>query len=178
MGRSRYKFYEEHYPYFITSTILEELPLLSKPRIAQILLEQFVFMQNEKHVTLYGYVIMPQHFHAIVQGEDLANSLRLTKSYSARRILEYLKQNKHTRWLNKLKRNKRNHKVGRTFQVWEEGVHPKQLTSVEMVNQKMGYLHANPVKNGFVEEPADWRYSSARDYFGMNGLIPLTLFDG
>lgn len=48
MGRSRYKFYEEHYPYFITSTILEELPLLSNPQIAQIVLDQFVFMQQEK----------------------------------------------------------------------------------------------------------------------------------
>ena len=115
MGRSRYKFHEEYYPYFITSTILEELPLLSKPQLAQILLDQLIFMQNEKGIKLYAYVIMPNHFHAIVQGTDLANSLRLTKSYSARKILQYLKQNGHTHWLNKLKWNKRIHKVGRTY---------------------------------------------------------------
>jgi len=178
MGRSRYKFHEEHYPYFVTSTILEELPLLSNLYIAQILLDQFVFMQNEKNITLYAYVIMPNHFHAVVQGNDLANGLRLTKSYAARRSLEHLKVNEHTRWLNKLKWNKRRHKAGRTFQFWEEGLHPKQLTSVDMVNQKIEYIHQNPVKSGFVGNPTDWRYSSARDYLRMEGLIPITLFGG
>lgn len=177
MGRSRYKFHEEYYPYIITSSILEELPLFTKPQIAQILLDQFVYMQREKGVTLYAYVIMSNHFHAIVKGNDLANSLRLTKSYTARRVLEYLKQNGHHRWLNKLKWNKRRHKIGRTYQVWQEGLHPKQLNSVEMVNQKMDYIHANPVCSGFVDEPSDWRYSSARNYEGKTGLIPITLFE-
>jgi hypothetical protein len=62
MGRSRYKFYEEHYPYFITSTLLEELPLFSKPQITQILLDQLVFLQQQRGVTLYAYVIMENHF--------------------------------------------------------------------------------------------------------------------
>lgn len=78
----------------------------------------------------------------------------------------------------KLKQFKKTHKVGRTYQFWEEGIHPKQLTTVDMVNQKMAYLHNNPVKSGFVSDPADWRYSSASDYLGGKGLIPVTLFGG
>jgi REP element-mobilizing transposase RayT len=178
MGRSRYKFHEEHYPYFVTSTILEGLPMFCKPQIAQILLDQLVFMQNEKAIKLYAYVIMPNHFHAVVQGKNLAEALRLTKSYSARRTLEYLKMNGHTRWLKKLKQFKKTHKVGRTYQFWEEGLHPKQLTTVDMVNQKITYIHDNPLKSGFVEHAVDWRYSSALDYFGEEGLIPITLFSG
>lgn len=99
MGRTRYKFYEEYHPYFITSAILEELPLFCDSQIAQILLDQLAFMQNEKAVTLYAYVIMPNHFHAIVEGKDLSNAVRLTKSYAARRTIEYLKMEKRTRWL-------------------------------------------------------------------------------
>ena len=45
-----------------------------------------------------------------------------------------------------------------------------------MVSQKMDYIHANPVRSGFVNEPVDWRYSSAKDYLGVDGLIPITLF--
>ncbi len=178
MGRSRYKFHEKHFPYFITSTILEELPLLSKPKIAQILLDQLVFMQKEKDVTLYAYVIMPNHFHAIVQGDNLANSLRLTKSYTVRKTIEYLKQNEHTRWLKKLKWNKKKYKARRNYQLWQEGLHPVQLTSNNMVNQKMEYLHTNPVRSGFVDEAADCRYSSARNYLRLEGLIPVRLFGG
>lgn len=153
MGRSRYKFHEEHFPYFVTSSVLEELPLFTKHQVAQIILDQLVFLQRECGVTLYAFVIMVNHFHAVVEGEDLSKKLQLAKSYTARQILEMLESNGHTRWLEKLKWNKRSYKVGRTFQVWQEGLHPKQLSTVEMVNQKIEYIHANPVKSGFVDKP-------------------------
>ena len=176
MGRSRYKIYETHFPYFITSTLLEELPLFSKPYIAQVLLEQLVVLQEQKGVSLYAYVIMENHFHAVVQGQELSKKLRLMKSYSARQILHVLKQNGHTRWLRKLKTFKRSYKVHRTYQVWEEGMHPQQLTTFGMVCQKIEYIHYNPVKAGFVEAAKDWQYSSAKDYMGEAGLIPVTIF--
>jgi REP element-mobilizing transposase RayT len=178
MGRSRNKFHEEHYPYFITSSVLKELTLFTKPQLAQILLNQFKYLQQEREVILYAYVIMGNHFHAVVQGQDLAKKLRLAKSYTARQILEVLKTNGHTRWLETFKWNKRSYKVGRTYQVWQEGLHPKQLFSPELVTQKIKYIHSNPVKSGFVDEPADWRYSSTRNYLGMEGIIPVTLFRG
>jgi REP element-mobilizing transposase RayT len=178
MGRSRYKFYEEHYPYLITSTLLEELPLFSKPQITQILLDQLVFLQQQRAVTLYAYVIMENHFHAVVQGQELSKKLRLAKSFTARQMLEVLLRNGHSLWLQKLKWNKRSHKMYRTYQVWEEGLHPKQLTSMDMVCQKIEYIHFNPVNAGFVDAPEDWRYSSARNYMKLEALIPVTLVNG
>jgi hypothetical protein len=47
-----------------------------------------------------------------------------------------------------------------------------------MVSQKIEYIHANPVNAGFVDTPTDWRYSSAKNYEGIGGLIPVTLFSG
>ena len=178
MGRSPYKFHKEQYPYFITSILLEELPIFGKPQIAQIIPDQFVFLQQQRAVIVYAFVIMGNHFHAVVQGQDLSKKLRLAKSFTARQILEILTRDGHARWLKKLKWNKKTHKVGRTFQVWQEGLHPKQLSSIDMVRQKMGYIHVNPVRAGFVDEPQDWRYSSARNYLGLEGLIPVTIFEG
>ena len=40
-----------------------------------------------------------------------------------------------------------------------------------MLIQKLEYIHQNPVKRGYVDESADWRYSSARNYNGKVGLI-------
>jgi hypothetical protein len=40
-----------------------------------------------------------------------------------------------------------------------------------MMRQKIDYIHYNPVKRGFVDEPEHWRYSSARNYAGLPGLI-------
>ncbi|MEX2477844.1 MAG: transposase [Gracilimonas sp.] len=157
---------------------MEELPLFTKKQVAQVMLDQLVFLQRERGVTLYAFVIMANHFHAVVKGQDLGKKLRLAKSFTARQVLEILESEGHTRWLEKLKWNKRSYKVGRTFQVWQEGLHPKQLSTVEMVSQKIEYIHANPVKSGFVDKPSDWRYSSARNYEEMEGIIPVTLFGG
>ena len=52
------------------------------------------------------------------------------------------------------------------------------LTSPEMMIQKIEYIHQNPAKRGYVDEPEHWRYSSARNYLDMVGLIPVTLYEG
>ncbi|WP_020401871.1 REP-associated tyrosine transposase [Gracilimonas tropica] len=178
MGRSRYKIYEEHYPYFITSTIIDGLPLLSKPELAQIVLESLTYLQTERKVIVYGYVIMGNHFHAIVQGIDLAKKLRLTKSYMARSMVDLLTENGNSKLLSQIAFRKLRHKLRSDYQVWEEGFHPKQLFNDEMVNQKLDYIHFNPVSAGFVGRAEHWRYSSARNYLGQEGVIPITIYSG
>lgn len=178
MGRSRFIIYEEHYPYFITNTTKDGLPLLSRPKLAEIILESLTFLQKVRKVDVYGYVIMENHFHAIVKGEDLAKKLRLTKSFMARNIVDAMKEDGNSRLLNQIAFRKLRHKSRSDYQVWEEGFHPKQLFNDEMVNQKLEYMHFNPVKAGFVDRPEHWRYSSARIYLGDEGLIPVTIYSG
>ena len=38
---------------------------------------------------------------------------------------------------------------------------------------KLDYIHLNPIKRGYVDDPIHWRYSSVRDYAGMDGMIPV-----
>ena len=44
-----------------------------------------------------------------------------------------------------------------------------------MLRQKIEYIHQNPVRRGYVDEPTHWRYSSARNYVGEPGLAPVTI---
>jgi REP element-mobilizing transposase RayT len=48
--------------------------------------------------------------------------------------------------------------------VWQAGYHPAAIVSRAFFDQKLEYIHYNPVKKGFVEKPEDWKYSSARSY--------------
>jgi hypothetical protein len=66
---------------------------------------------------------------------------------------------------------KKNHKHDREHQVWEEGSHPQLLQNHAMLLQKLEYIHFNPVKRGYVDKPEHWRYSSARNYANLEGLI-------
>lgn len=45
-----------------------------------------------------------------------------------------------------------------------------------MFIDRVNYIHHNPVKRGYVDEAKYWRYSSARDYEGINGLIEIERF--
>ena len=48
---------------------------------------------------------------------------------------------------------------------------PKQITTDGMMEQKLDYMHNNPIARGSVERPEHWRYSSARNCAGLPGLV-------
>jgi putative transposase len=73
--------------------------------------------------------------------------------------------------LRQLRAHKLRYKTKSDYQVWQEGSKPKQIGSDEMMLQKLEYVHNNPVKRGYVDDPVHWRYSSARNYAGLPGLI-------
>ena len=93
------------------------------------------------------------------------------KSYTARRIIDYLEVVNARGLLDLLELFKRAHKTRSKYQLWEEGSHPQRIESDHVMRQKLEYIHHNPVKRGFVDLPEHWRWSSARDYAGDEGLI-------
>lgn len=178
MGRSRFKFYEEHYPYFITATIIEGVPLFSDPEIAKIILESLEFLQKEKRLKLYGYVIMDNHLHMVIESKEVSNILKSFKSYTAKVIIESLENRGRKMYLKKLRFHKKLHKTQSEYQVWQEGSHPKQIESPSKMIACLEYIHNNPVNAGFVEDNRHWRYSSAKNYMNEDGVIPVALFEG
>jgi len=73
--------------------------------------------------------------------------------------------------LKRLAQAKNKFKHDRDYQFWQEGSHPEQILNRDMMIQKIKYIHYNLVQRGYVDEPEDWRYSSARNYAGKPGLI-------
>ena len=71
---------------------------------------------------------------------------------------------------------KKAHKTDRTYQIWQEGYQPKLMQTDVMMKSKIKYIHHNPVKRGYVDEAKHWRYSSARNYEGIDGLIEVERF--
>lgn len=120
---------------------------------------------------VYAYVIMEHHLHCIASAEELSKTMKEFKSYMARRIIDYLKDRNSIYLLEKLKTAKLSHKTESKYQLWQEGSHPEEIYNEKMLLQKIDYNHNNPVRRGYVDEPKHWRYSSARNYEGMEGLI-------
>jgi REP element-mobilizing transposase RayT len=170
MTRTRYRFYENEYPYFMTCTIVGWLPVFTRPEAVQILFDSWGFLRTEKDFRLYGYVVLENHLHLIASAPRLSGAMQSFKMYTARQIIDLLKTHRATVLLRQLRTLKHRHKTQSEYQVWEEGSKPKQIGDDEMMLQKLEYIHSNPVKRGYVDDPAHWRYSSARNYAGLPGL--------
>ena len=62
----------------------------------------------------------------------------------------------------------------KNFQLWQNGNHAKETFSPEFTEQKIRYIHQNPVKEGIVVRAEDYLYSSARDYMGMKSPVNIS----
>lgn len=176
MGRSRYQAIDT-YPHFITCTVVNWLTLFSQPEITAVVLSSLKFLQSQKRLTLHAYVIMENHLHLIATADNLSREMQSFKSFTAKQIIRSLEQNHQTFWLNQLRLHKRPDKVQSTYQVWQEGFHPQMIQRAEVLNQKLEYIHNNPVRRGYVDEPWHWRYSSARNYAGQVGILEVEILE-
>ena len=91
MTRTRYKIYETEYPYFITSTVNSWLPIFTRQEAADIVFDSWRYLQSERELKLFAYVILENHLHIIVSAPELPSVMQSFKSYTARRILDLLK---------------------------------------------------------------------------------------
>lgn len=123
---------------------------------------------------LFAYVIMNNHMHLIVSSENLSKTMQSIKSFTSKQLIESFEKRNMTWILNELRINKAAYKNESTYQVWQEGYHPQEITSHEMMLQKIEYIHYNPVRRGLVRKPEEWIYSSALNFMSDNkGLIEL-----
>lgn len=62
-----------------------------------------------------------------------------------------------------------------TMQLWTHENHAVKLSTNEMIDSRLEYIHENPVCAGWVKKSEDYMYSSARNYSGLPGIIEVDL---
>ncbi len=170
MGRSRYKIIYSNEPHFLTFSVLHWIPVFTRPQTAAILLNSLQYLIDDG-LKVYAYVILENHMHMVAESQRLDKDISSFKSYTARKVIDFLRSANVKLILDQLAFYKKAHKDDRPFQFWQEGSHPQLISSENILRQKVDYIHQNPVKRGYVEFPEYWRYSSAVNYLGEKGLI-------
>jgi len=112
---------------------------------------------------------MPSHVHFIARSEEgsLTTILRSLKSFTAKELMKAISENiqesRKELFLHQFgyygKKNK-----NAEMQFWKHDNHPFYLYSNAMIDQKINYVHQNPVEAGFVNEAHEWRLSSANPF--------------
>jgi len=176
MGRSRYKIYEPTHPHFITCTILHWIPIFTRTQTTDIIFNSLKYLQQTDNLKIYAYVILENHLHLIASSDDINKSMTNFKKFTAKEIINLLKKGNVKTILEQLAFYKKAHKKETTYQLWQEGIQPKLIQSDKMMIERINYIHNNPVKRGYIENAKCWRYSSARDYEDIEGLIKISRF--
>jgi drug/metabolite transporter superfamily protein YnfA len=86
--RSRYQFNEPHSAHFITSTMIQWLPVLTTAACCDIVVQALLYGRAQRGLLIHAWVIMDNHFHAIVSGPDLAGTIGNLKKFTAKCLLE------------------------------------------------------------------------------------------
>jgi len=150
---------------------------LQIPTLAHMVEEELLYFHDERY-SLHAWVVMPNHFHALVQPINnwtLAKIVATWKKYTARRIKEYLRDADQvicvpggwhgieTRGI--IRRTDREDCIRRNWQrsvpVWHHEFWDRYIRDEEHYWDTVEYIHNNPVKARLVKYPEEWKWSSA-----------------
>lgn len=174
---SKYKFHNPDGVYFISFAVKDWVDVFTRNEYKDILVESLSYCQKHKGLKIFAWCIMPNHVHLIIRSKDgflLQNILRDFKRHMSKKIVEAIKENpqeSRKKWL----LEKFVTKDGISF--WATGNHPIELWSNKVIDQKLNYLHENPVEERLVFQAEHYVYSSAIDYAGEKGLLDIILIN-
>jgi REP element-mobilizing transposase RayT len=153
--------------YFLTATILGWRQILSEPAYAHSVLDSLHWHRPQGRWSLYAYVLMPNHLHALVKPEGdrtIYNLLQSFGSFTAHAILARLKSESRHDLLTFFAR-RQDKDAHKEHQIWQP-IQAKNVYSVAFLREKLDYIHNNPVAKQWrlVGDRANYAYSSVCFY--------------
>jgi len=179
----KYKIYNSSRPYFVSFAVVNWIDLFTRKKYNDVVTNSLSYCITNKDLILNAWCIMTNHVHLIIRSErnNLSHIIRDLKKFTSYKLHDMVQkhpQESRRQWLiwmfekagNKNPNNK-------NVQVWQQDNHPVELDTNEKVEQRLHYLHMNPVRAGYVIKPEDWLHSSARQYAGLEERFELELIE-
>lgn len=160
----KYKFHNPEGVYFISFAVQGWVDVFTRNEYKNILVENLDFCQINKGLEIFAWCIMSSHVHLLIRAEGdavLSDILRDYKKFTSKAVLNTItginRESRKECMLEQFKRRADNK--------------PIELWSNAIIDQKIEYIHQNPVEEGLVFRAEDYVYSSAIDYAGEKGMI-------
>jgi len=173
-----YKFHNPEGLYFVSFAVVYWLKVFIHNKYKDILVDSLKFCQREKGMEIVAWCIMPNHVHLIFSDNKnnkpellLGDFKRFTSNSVVKAIMNNPFESKKEVYLALFKRAALNSSNVKLYQFWQHDNHPIELWSKKVIDEKINYIHYNPVNGGLVYKPEQYLYSSAANYYGKKGLI-------
>jgi putative transposase len=160
-----------YYPQFFTATIKEWKALLKPDKYKVIIIQELQSLVHDDKLILYAYCIMNNHIHLIWQFKDENQSEEIRKSFLESTAKAFKKDLTvcHPQVLVLFSSTQKD----RSYHFWKRRPLSIDLFTEDVFNQKLNYIHENPIRAGICGLPEDYKYSSAGFY--LNGMDPFNM---
>ena len=146
---------------FVTTTVFKWKPILTKEKVAGIVIKELQNTQVLYEMNFISYVIMPSHIHLLLGFHDISKLSKFVQTFKSITSRQTMRLS-----LKELQEN--------DYKLWKPRFDDLIVNSEKQLKIKMEYIHNNPVKAGFVEHAEDWTYSSAVDWLtARRGLLSI-----
>lgn len=165
----KHKVIDSTVPTFITITVVDWFDVFTRPIYCSILDESLNYCIKEKGLSVHAYVYMTNHIHLIVTvpEDELQNVVRDFKKFTSKKIIAAIKEQPESRreWLlRKFSYAAEVRGRAKNYKLWQDGFHPVILDTLEKIEQRINYIHYNPITAQIVFHPRDYVNSSYRNY--------------
>ncbi len=167
----KYKFHNPEGVYFVSFAVQNWVDALTRNDYKNIIVDSLQYCKDNKGLNIYAWVIMSNHVHLVISSEgqfSLSEIMRDFKRHTSKSIIESIHSNpveSRKEWLLE------QFKTSGGWRFWRADNKPIELWSNHVIDQKINYIHMNPVEEGLVFRPEDYMYSSAIDYSGEKGML-------
>jgi len=153
--------------YFVTLTVTNWIDVFTRRLYSDFIIENLAWCQQHKKLNIYAYVIMTNHIHLVANVTDgsLGDVLGHFKTYTSKELFKMIANNTQESrrdWIIKaFEMAGRYNPLNTNHQFWQNGNYPVLLYTPAVIDQKIDYIHNNPVRAGFVGSAHEFWYSSA-----------------
>ena len=173
----KYKFGEKSGAYFISFATVNWIDVFTRDAYFWCIIESLDYCRKHKGMEIYGYCIMPSHIHLIFRSalNDPSGLIRDFKGFTSKKMLKAIEENPQESrkewmlWMFERAGKKNSNVTNKQF--WQQHNQPIEIWSLKVFEKKLKYIHNNPLETGFVTDPIDWKYSSARNYGNDDSTI-------
>ncbi len=148
---------EEKHCHFVTFSCFKRRKYLSPDRAKQIVIGHLGSILTHENGICLGFVIMPDHVHALIwfpETNQLSPFMNQWKSQSSRQLKDLFRENYQNYWMH----------MDASDPIWQPRYYGFNVWSREKAEEKLEYMHLNPVRAGLTQRTTEWRWSSARWY--------------
>ncbi|ALM07811.1 transposase [Sediminicola sp. YIK13] len=175
----KYKFHNPTAAYFVSFATVYWIDVFTRQPYFSILERAIEHCRKEKGMEVFAYCFMPSHVHLIFRSNqgNPSGLLRDFKGFTAKKLINEIEENPQESrkewllWMMERAGKKKSNVSKRQF--WQQHNKPIELWSDNVIKQKIDYIHYNPVEQGFVTDPVEWKYSSARNFVDDHTILKI-----